>query len=222
MTMIYRLPTAEISKKFRISAGFSSSNIPKAPWISLLLVCLCSLIWIIEFRSTLGVKFPSCSPWRSPGPWLPLFSATPQGWETRGLGYALGYRVVQLFWRNAQNNSSVPKIAYMPKEDDCSSVRLTQGYSPAEKLWCLHQCFPKFTLGTRMAEGGAAEASVPTVPEWAHNLQLGNEILLSHLWRLTSCSLNTCQWSQNSDMSLEIGGLRWKMDFFQWQKCYCW
>lgn len=90
--MIYRLPTAEIRKKFRISAGFSSSNVPKSPWNSLLLVCLRSLIWMIEFRSTLGVRFPSYSPWRSPAPGFRCFQPHLRAGEARGLGYPKGYQ----------------------------------------------------------------------------------------------------------------------------------
>lgn len=87
-----------------------------------------------------------------------LFSATLQGWGEKKPGLPLelpsGLAILKKMFRAS---TSVSQIAYMPKEDNCPSLMLIHGYSPALTVWDssvrvmivmhLQQCSPCFILG---------------------------------------------------------------------------
>lgn len=106
-----------------------------------------------------------------------------------------------------RTSTSLSQIAYIPKEDGCSSVILIQGYSLAKILWdpsvtvmiVMHvqQCFPRFNLGTRMTEGGAAETPA------THSAQ--NELISSNLGRIFCSTTSEDSVRVSSTFALGVG-----------------
>lgn len=157
---------------------------------------------LLNSETPLEVRFPA---WRSsPEPWLPLFSATPQGWWGQGPGSPWGLPSGPAVLTKCPEHPPLFPRALI-RLRGCSSGMLIHGFSSQNCLGskCYHynrsdlsnhaltMMLPKVHSWDQ--DGRAVEASASHSAQWAHLLWSWKEILLSQLWRLSSCSFNICQ-----------------------------